>query len=95
MNKKLIVIGLSLFIALSILGCSKNKETIKEESNKNTVKISMEDSLNEVNNKLTKASEYYEMNPDKKSMDESLEYAKSILPDGVKDISKNIKRIKG
>lgn len=93
MNKKLTtVIGALILMSLFMFGCSTSKETPKEKDNQSENKISMQDSLSDVKNRLMEASIYDEMDPNKKSMDESVEYAKGILPNGIKEINKTYKK---
>ncbi|MEG2379964.1 MAG: hypothetical protein RSB77_07065 [Bacilli bacterium] len=86
------VVGVLALISLLMIGCSNSNETKLEKDNQYISKISMQDSLNDVKKKLVEASFYDEMDQNKKSMDESIEYAKSILPDGIKEIDKTYKK---
>lgn len=95
MNKKLVFVVLLSLILLSIVGCGQDKEIMEEKENQITEKITMQDSLSDVKDRLIKASTYDEMDPNKKSMDESLEYVKSVLPEGIKEVAKNYKKEKG
>lgn len=91
--KKIFMIVICLISILSI-GCSKNEKIITEDEQKIT-KITMQDSLSEVKDKLIKASEYDRMDKATRNMEESLEYVKSILPEGIKEINKEYKKDKG
>lgn len=91
--KKIFMIVICLISILSI-GCSKNEKIITEGEQKIT-KITMQDSLSEVKDKLIKASEYDQMDKATRNMEESLEYVKSILPEGIKEINKEYKKDKG
>ncbi|MPM97829.1 hypothetical protein SDC9_145009 [bioreactor metagenome] len=91
-NKTFIIV-ICLVSILSI-GCSKNEKIIKEDE-QDTGKITMQDSLSEVKDKLIKASVYDKMDKATRNMEESLEYVKSILPQGIKETNKEYKKDKG
>lgn len=91
-NKTFIIV-ICLISVLSI-GCSKNEKIIVKDE-QNIAKITMQDSLSEVKNKLIKASVYDKMDKATRNMDESIEYVKSILPEGIKEINKEYKKDKG
>ena len=91
--KKIFMIAICLILILSI-GCSKNEKRITEDE-QHIAKITMQDSLSEVKDKLIKASVYDQMDKATRNMEESLEYVKSILPEGIKEINKEYKKDKG
>lgn len=85
--KKIFIVAICLISTLGI-GCSKSEKTTATQ-------ITMQDSLPQVKSKLVDASYYNEDDRANKSMEQSIEYIKTILPQGIKEVSKEYKKDKG
>lgn len=97
MIKKRLVLGFTFLICIFTLGCSKVENTSKEDdskkiSNEHNInkdasnKISFNDSLSEVKDKMYNACIYDSLDQPIKTMEEAKKYVKNILPDGIKEI---------
>lgn len=106
MIKKRVVLGLTFLMCIFTLGCSKVENTSKEEDSKkisteHTInkgsanKISFNDSLSEVKDKMYNACIYDSHDQPIKTMEEAKEYVKNILPDGIKEIESKFSEDKG
>ncbi|GIM32228.1 hypothetical protein [Paraclostridium bifermentans] len=106
MIKKRLVLGLTFLVCIFTLGCSKVENTSKEDdskkistehnTNKDTAnKISFNDSLSEVKDKMYNACIYDSQDQPIKTMEEAKEYVKNILPDGIKEIESKYSEDKG
>ena len=85
--KKILIVSICLISILGI-GCSKSEKT-------SSTQVSIQDSLTQVKSKLVDASYYNEDDKASRSMEESIEYIKTILPQGIKEVSKEYKKDKG
>ncbi|MGL5329170.1 MAG: hypothetical protein ACRDD7_07875 [Peptostreptococcaceae bacterium] len=89
--KKNMMICLVVALGLFTVGCKETStgteitDSVLEQSI-NTNKINLEDSMIEVKDKLYKACFFDKENNPVKTMDESLEYVKSVLPEEVEEI---------
>lgn len=89
--KKNIMLGLTVALCLFALGCkyaSTETDIANSESDQiiSTNKVNLENSMSEVKDKLYKACFFDKKNSPVKTMEESLEYIKSVLPEGVEEI---------
>lgn len=106
MIKKRLVLGLTFLVCIFALGCSKVENTSKEDdskkiSNEHNInkdasnKISFNDSLSEVKDKMYNACIYDSQDQPIKTMEEAKKYVKNILPDGIKEIESKFREDKG
>lgn len=89
--KKNIMLGLTVALCLFAVGCqyaSTGTDVADSESDQNisTNKVNLENSMIEVKDKLYKACFFDNKNNPVKTMEESLGYIKSVLPEGVEEI---------
>lgn len=89
--KKNTMIGLIVALGLFTVGCQDDSPGAdiadsKSEQNISTNKVNLKDSMIEVKEKLYKACFFDKKNNPVKTMEESLEYIKSVLPEGVEEI---------
>lgn len=98
MRLRRVSIGLLVGVSLFMFGCSKDNDTTNESSKtetENTIvnkgeKDTEESSPQDLEGKLSEASYSSELNPIERTMDESLDYVKSILPEGIQETSRNL-----
>lgn len=89
--KKNIIIGLIVILGLFSAGCKDDSIGTEitdsgAEQNISTNKVNLEDSMIEIKDKLYKACFFDKKNNPVKTMEESLEYVKGVLPEGVEEI---------
>ncbi|MGL5694297.1 MAG: hypothetical protein ACRCXA_09470 [Peptostreptococcaceae bacterium] len=89
--KKNIIIGSLVALSLFTVGCkdSSTKPDVVDsgsEQNVSAIKISIKDSITNVKDKLYNACFFDKQDKAIKTLDESLEYIKEILPEGVEEI---------
>ena len=89
--KKIFIVSICLISILGI-GCIKSEKTTENQDSK---QVSIQDSLTQVKSKLVDASYYNEDDKASRSMEQSIEYIKTILPQGIKEVSKEYKKDKG
>ncbi len=90
--KKNMMLGLFIALCLFAVGCkdtSIGTEAPASESEPTKNKVTLEDNMTEVKDKLYKACFFDKKNNPVKTMEESLQYIKSVLPEEVKEI-KNV-----
>jgi len=90
--KRLLTIWVISIICAFMIGCSNNEVEKKEED---SIKISIEDSLSVAKEKIYNACLSIKKEEDFKTMEESIEYVKSVLPDGVTEIENTYIKEKG
>lgn len=94
MRLRRVSIGVLVGVSLFMFGCSKDNDKTNESSKietENTIvnKDAEESSLQDLEGTLSEASYSSESNPIERTMDESLEYVKSILPEGIQETNRN------
>ncbi|WP_434799227.1 hypothetical protein [Terrisporobacter vanillatitrophus] len=87
MNLKIVSICI-VIVSIFMFGCSKKNDSPSDTSSSLSAENedNKQNKIEELKEKLSKASNYGESNPIERTMDESIEYAKSNLPEGIKEV---------
>lgn len=80
MKLKLFIIGILVTLSMFMFGCNRSNNTLNEVKKTEN---------QEIEEKLSKASYSSELDPIQRTMEESVEYVKGILPQGVEEVDRN------
>lgn len=85
---KLRVISVCLIVvSIFLIGCSKETNSSNPSTSSSTEnKKDEQNDIEKIREELSAASNYGESNPIERTMEESIEYTKSYLPKGVKEV---------
>lgn len=96
--KRRFLLILMITFCLFCVGCKGSSVDIQESkpgSKSNAEKVSLDDSVIEIRDKLYKSCFFDKNDKSVKTMDESLDYIKNILPEGVEEVENTYEDDKG